>query len=73
MFTDHSGASLMELFIHGPGGEKMRTSLSTTSFLDEQPGAIWSTGLLKIVKCMASLMYPLISLILPEFQIWILG
>jgi hypothetical protein len=49
----------MELFIHGPGGDKMRTSLSTTSFLDEDSGALWSSGLLKIVKCIASLMYPL--------------
>ncbi|XP_060553700.1 nuclear pore complex protein Nup160-like [Ruditapes philippinarum] len=56
---EHSGASLMELFIHGPGGDKMRTSLSTTSFLDEDSGALWSSGLLKIVKCIASLIWPL--------------
>ncbi|KAL4225759.1 hypothetical protein ACF0H5_016448 [Mactra antiquata] len=56
---DHNGASLMELFIQGPGGDKMRNILSSTSFLEEEPGAVWSSGLMKIVKCLASLIWPL--------------
>ncbi|XP_053384862.1 nuclear pore complex protein Nup160-like isoform X2 [Mercenaria mercenaria] len=65
---DHCGASLMELFIQGPGGEKIRTDLSVTTFLDDDPGATWSSGLLKIVKSLASLIWPLSEqFVFPEF------
>ena len=51
----------MELFILGTGGEKMRTLLSTGPALDDDLGAIWSIGLLKIAKTLASLVYPLVQ------------
>ncbi|XP_052227575.1 nuclear pore complex protein Nup160-like isoform X1 [Dreissena polymorpha] len=67
---EHRGASLLELFILGCGGEKMRTVLSSDRFLMDQPSGVWSEGLLTMATALATLIWPLSEeTVFPEFLV----
>ncbi|XP_052801877.1 nuclear pore complex protein Nup160-like [Mya arenaria] len=67
---DQKGASLLELFIVGCGGEKMRGSQSMANYLSEDPAATWSVGIGNMAQALGTLIWPLSEeTVFPEFLV----
>ena len=50
--------SVLELFLQGEGGQKMRDTLLHFNMFDEDPCAYWNQALMPIVNLLAQYLYP---------------
>ena len=62
--TDQDGPSLIEMFIQGCAGEKARMMMACLPNSQEKTAeAVWSGGLLEVVKIIARLLYPFVVML----------
>ena len=60
LLTGESNTTILELFLRGTGGEKVREELQQYAVFDEDPCAVWAEALVLMVTTTAQLLYPFI-------------